>query len=126
MYHCGHSLAFPKPLIQMSKPHLQCVSFWLIGYLIVYVVEKHAGIQWVVLNELNWNLVAIFASLETHFVQLKLQLHCDYVSFLEFKALNSWINTFILLLCSAEECDQIPPFELIMYPPCPTEPNENP
>lgn len=89
---------FPYPLIQMSKPHLQCVSFWLIGYLIVYVVEKYAGIQWVILNELNWNLVGFFASLKTDFLQLKLQLHCDYVPFLKFKALNSCIKYFYFIV----------------------------
>ncbi len=50
----------------------------------------------------------------------------DDVSSCKFESLNVNGVTFMVLFWSARRWDQLPPLELIMYAPCPTDPNTKP
>lgn len=94
--------------------------------LVVYVVEQDAGVQLVRGYRLERELVGLAVEREHYFFLVGVQGHLHHVAFRELEGLNGGDGTFMVLFWSARRCDQLPPFELIMYAPWPTDPNTNP
>lgn len=73
--------------------------------------------QLVLCHWLEGQLVGIAAHPEYHLLGVGAESHLNYIALRELECLHGKGATFMLLFWSARRCDQLPPFELIMYAP---------